>query len=237
MTISIFIAILIASLLAGWLINLCADTLPTRRAVQETWAWPFYALARVGWRQSTLAAHDAPTIAFRPWRTRIVWVLALLLGWLAAYRTHSLLASLVLASQAWFFLTVAVIDLEHRLVLNRMLALALPTLLLANWLGDGPPLSSALLGATAGFGLFLGLALAWPGGMGMGDVKLAGVIGLVLGLNSLWIALLLGISAGGLAGLCLLIRSQRRGQTLAYAPYLVLGAWLVLYFGAHSGPS
>ncbi len=229
---------LFSSLLAGWLVNLCADTLPTRRSVQETWGWPFYSLARCLPRWPTVASHCAQVAPLRPWRTLAVWGLALLLGWLAVYRTHSPLASLVLAGQAWFLLAVAVIDLEHRLVLNRMLALALPILLLASWISDGPSLSAALLGATAGFGLFLGLALAWPGGMGMGDVKLAGAIGLMLGIAGLWVALWMAILAGGLAGLVLLIRHHgRRGQTLAYAPYLVLGAWHVLYFGINLWPN
>jgi leader peptidase (prepilin peptidase) / N-methyltransferase len=221
----------IGSLLAGWLVNLSADTLPSRRAVQETWTWPFHPFvcwlpSRLGLRSAQLAGPQ------RPWRTLVVWAGALLLGWLAALRSGSPGAGLVLAGQAWFFLAVAVIDLEHRRVLNRMLAVALPPLLLAGWLSGGPPFSSALLGALVGFGLFLPVALAWPGGLGMGDVKLAGVIGLALGLTGLWIALLVGIMAGGLAGLLLLIRSRRRGQTLAYAPYLVLGVWFVLYGGA-----
>ncbi|MCX6047091.1 MAG: A24 family peptidase [Chloroflexi bacterium] len=231
------LSMLMSSLLAGWLVNLCADTLPTHRTLQETWAWPFRSLTHPLFRRTRSTIDAAQVALLRPWRTRIVWGLALLLGWLAVNRVHAPLASLVLASQAWFFLAVAVIDLEHRLVLNRMLAVALPIFLLVNWLNHGPPLSAALLGAAAGFGFFLVLALAWPGGMGMGDVKLAGVIGLVLGLGDLWTALFVAILAGGLAGLVVLIRSRRRGQTFAYAPYLVLGVWLVLYFGAHLGPN
>ena len=68
--------------------------------------------------------------------------------------------------------------------------------------------------------------------MGMGDVKLAGVIGLATGFNGVIGALLIGILAGGLAAAVILIRKRTaRGQTIAYAPYLVLGAWAALYYG------
>ena len=77
------------------------------------------------------------------------------------------------------------------------------------------------------------MALARPGGMGMGDVKLAGLIGLMTGLDGVILAMTVGILAGGLAALALLAsRRFDRKATMAYAPYLALGAWVALYFGA-----
>jgi prepilin signal peptidase PulO-like enzyme (type II secretory pathway) len=128
---------------------------------------------------------------------------------------------------------VAVIDLEYRLVLNRMLLAALPLLLLAQQLFGELSFGAALLGGVIGFSLFLLLALIRPGSMGMGDVKLAGVIGVAVGLPDLYLALLVGVLAGGLMGLFILIRSNfRPGQSVAYAPYLVLGAWSALFLRA-----
>ena len=122
------------------------------------------------------------------------------------------------------------IDFEHRLVLNRMLLFAVPLVLLGNILMGTPSLTSTLLGSIAGFGFFLLLALLAPGAMGMGDVKLAGFIGLITGLSGVMAALFLGILAGGIAGIVVLIRNRfRRGKTLAYAPYLVLGTWIFLF--------
>jgi prepilin signal peptidase PulO-like enzyme (type II secretory pathway) len=153
-----------------------------------------------------------------------------LLGWLAALCTAGWTEALLLAGLAWFFLAVAVIDLEQRLVLNSMLLPAVPLILLGQWLAGGPPLVSALLGGVTGFGCFLVLALIRPGSLGMGDVKLAGVVGLAVGIDHLGMALLVGVCAGGLASLLVLSRSGfRSGQTLAYAPYLVIGAWTALY--------
>ena len=136
-----------------------------------------------------------------------------------------------MALYGWFFLAVAIIDLEHRRVLNRMLAAALPLAALSSLVLYAPPPLSALLGAAIAFGLFLVIALVRPGGMGMGDVKLAALIGLVTGLAGVFVALTVGIVAGGIAAVVVLVRSRfDRRVTMAYAPYLVLGAWVALYF-------
>ena len=65
----------------------------------------------------------------------------------------------------------------------------------------------------------------------MGDAKLAGLLGLMVGFPGILFALLAGVIAGGLAALILLISGRaKRGQTFAFVPYLVLGAWLTLFF-------
>lgn len=167
----------------------------------------------------------------RPKRYAGVVLMAALFGELAYLRAGWSLLGAVIALQAWFFLAIAVIDLEHRRVLNWMLIPALPLILAGNWLVGLPTFRSALFGALFGFGIFLLLALIWRGGMGMGDVKLAGVIGLATGLSGALIAMLVSFYAGGIAALIILIRSRKRGQTMAYAPYLALGAWVAIFWG------
>lgn len=228
------VAIFCLSTVAGWVINMAADTLPLRRPWRETWRLPLWLLPAAPRRllgpalpERSLTKTGMPVARGR---YGAVFAAALALGLLAALQTSSLLDWAILATQAWFFLTIAVIDLEHRLVLNRMLLAALPIALLYNVLQHGPNLASTLLGGLAGFGFFLLLALLAPGAMGMGDVKLAGFIGLITGLSGVVAALFLGILAGGLAGLVVLIRNRfRRGSTLAYAPYLVVGVWFFLF--------
>ena len=80
-----------------------------------------------------------------------------------------------------------------------------------------------------GFGVFFLLALIGRGAMGLGDVKLAGVIGLMTGYPLVVAALALGIVLGGVAAIALLVtrRAGRKG-TMAYAPYLALGTIIVL---------
>jgi prepilin signal peptidase PulO-like enzyme (type II secretory pathway) len=166
-----------------------------------------------------------------------VWLVAIGLGWLAYERLGWQLESLLLAIEAWCFLAVAIIDLEYRRVLNQILLPLLPLIALVNFWTGAPDLISALSGASAGFGLFLFLALLKPGSMGMGDVKLAGIIGFAVGLQGAVIALLISVYSGGLAALAILLYHRfRRGQTMAYAPYLVLGAWIALYFGSEIWP-
>ena len=130
---------------------------------------------------------------------------------------------------AAFFLTVLVIDLEHRRVLNIMVGPAAGIALLAAALHGIPSLLSALLGGAIGLGLFLLVALIGRGKMGMGDVKLAGLIGLVTGYPDVLSALFIGILLGGLGGIALLI-TRRAGlkSFMAYAPYLSIGVLIVL---------
>ena len=74
---------------------------------------------------------------------------------------------------------------------------------------------------------FVALALMLPGGFGMGDAKLAGLLGFLLG-SSVVPALLIGTLAGGAIGAVLLARSRSRGATIAYGPYLALGAAIAI---------
>lgn len=223
--------ITVVGLLAGWLVNIVADTMPEKRSVRTTWYWLIYQLPP--WLLQRWGLELSPeSCPRRPWRYSCVCFTALALGWLSYLRLGWQIEGLIVTIESWFFLAVAIIDLEHRRVLNRMLLAALPAIFLFNLLLGWANIPSSLLGAAVGFGIFLLIALIVPGGMGMGDVKLAGLIGLATGLSGVLIALYVGILTGGLAGVAILVYHRfRRGQTMAYAPYLVFGAWFVLYDG------
>ncbi|MBX3014639.1 MAG: prepilin peptidase [Caldilineaceae bacterium] len=225
------IGVLCWGLVAGWVVNLVADTLPKRQAMHTS---PLWFLAQ----QSRPALAGSRTGAQTPRRQRYlgVWVAAILLGGLVFWQLGWTPKALLVAVEAWFFLAIAVIDLEHRIVPNRMLLVAAPIVLVANLLLGELAFASLLLGAVAGFGFFLVLALLAPGGMGMGDVKLAGLIGLTTGLASVVPALFIGILAGGVASVVILLTNRLRSpaerkQTMAYAPYLVVGVWVTLLKG------
>ena len=95
--------------------------------------------------------------------------------------------------------------------------------------GTPTPLN-ALIGGALGLGIFLILALISRGSLGMGDVKLAGVIGLMVGYPDVTTTLILGVILGGLAALYLIVvRRAGRKATMAYAPYLSLGAIYSLF--------
>ena len=134
--------------------------------------------------------------------------------------------ALLLAVAGSFLLLVTIIDLERQLVLNAVLLAALPLALLAApfWSADlRDPVWSvssfevsafldALAAGAAGLGGFMLLAIAVRGGMGWGDVKLAGVIGVWVGLRGLPVALMVAVMVGGLVALGLLVsrRTHRR---------------------------
>jgi leader peptidase (prepilin peptidase) / N-methyltransferase len=128
----------------------------------------------------------------------------------------------------------ALIDLEHRIIPNRLTALG-AALALVLGLALDPAGEPARLIAGAGAGGFLLVAaLAYPGGMGMGDVKLAGMMGLFLG-AAVAPALLIALLAGTLLGAAIVARKgAREGRKTAvpFGPFLALGALLAVFVGS-----
>jgi leader peptidase (prepilin peptidase)/N-methyltransferase len=123
---------------------------------------------------------------------------------------------------------IALHDLATRRIPNRIvypaafLALVLRAMFAPSHLDE----SAAAGGATLLF--FLLVALAARGGFGMGDVKLAALLGVLLG-SAVLPALVLGTALGAVASLALLAtRRVSRGATLAYGPYLCLGGGLAI---------
>ncbi len=93
------------------------------------------------------------------------------------------------------------------------------------------PLSvmDAALGFAAGFGIFFLLAVAVPGGMGGGDIKLMGMLGLFLGLKAVLITIFLGSFIGAVIGLIGKLFFGK-GSKIPFGPYLVAGAIAALFF-------
>jgi len=100
--------------------------------------------------------------------------------------------------------------------------------------GDPGPLLTAVAAAAVFAVLYAIPAFARPGSMGMGDVKLAGVLGLFLGwlgATSAVVGLVAGFLLGGIAGAALLLTGRGRGAKLALGPWLLAGAWVGILFG------
>jgi leader peptidase (prepilin peptidase)/N-methyltransferase len=101
--------------------------------------------------------------------------------------------------------------------------------------GDYSQLLPAAVGGAALFVLYFVMALVYPGGMGFGDVKLAGVIGLMLGFLD-WGSLIVGAFAafllGGLFGIALVLtRKAGRKSGIPFGPWMLAGAWVGIFFG------
>jgi leader peptidase (prepilin peptidase)/N-methyltransferase len=93
----------------------------------------------------------------------------------------------------------------------------------------------ALIGAAALWAFYRLLHAVYPGGMGYGDVRLAGVLGLYLGWlgwDRLIVGAFLGFLVGGLGGAVLLgLRRTSLKSEIPYGPYLLAGAWLGVFLG------
>jgi leader peptidase (prepilin peptidase) / N-methyltransferase len=130
---------------------------------------------------------------------------------------------------------VALIDLEHHVIPNAITApAALVALLLGTALDTSGEPARLIAGAAAG-GFFLLAAIASPRGMGMGDVKLAGLLGLLLG-REVAVALLGALIAAVLVGLVVMARrpaGERRSAGVPFGPFLALGG-LVAVFAGHA---
>jgi prepilin signal peptidase PulO-like enzyme (type II secretory pathway) len=122
-------------------------------------------------------------------------------------------------------------DLERRIIPNRIVVPAWIAVLLAH-LALHPHHWVEWLVSSFGAGLFfLAVVLAYPGGMGMGDAKLALLIGAALG-YAVVTALLLGTVAAGLVAAVMLFRegSTARKRAIPLGPFLASAAILVLLF-------
>jgi leader peptidase (prepilin peptidase)/N-methyltransferase len=135
-------------------------------------------------------------------------------------------------------IAVAAIDLEHRIIPNRIVYPAAPVFAIAiviGWAVDLPldPARAAIGLLTYG-GFFLVIAFISPRGIGMGDVKLTALIGLVLGalgLRYVGVAAGVAILAGGLGGIVALLLGRGRKSAIPFGPYLSVGAIVAVLWG------
>ncbi|HEY7282799.1 MAG TPA: prepilin peptidase [Actinomycetota bacterium] len=133
---------------------------------------------------------------------------------------------------------VSIIDLQRRIIPNRIVYPSVVVfgvaMLVLDLTDRGPNVVHGLIGLAAYGGALLVVALIAPRGMGLGDVKLAGLIGLVLGsiaLSRVAVAAGAGILLGGLAGVVALIMGRSRKTALPFGPFLAAGAAIAVFFG------
>jgi leader peptidase (prepilin peptidase) / N-methyltransferase len=126
---------------------------------------------------------------------------------------------------------VSAIDLEHRIIPNRIVLPAAAVMLVANTaLHPSPRWALGALGAS---GFLFAAALVYPAGMGMGDVKLALLMGAALG-KTVPVALMAGMLAAMIPGLYLIARhgSKARKMGIPFGPFLAIGSVAALFWGA-----
>jgi leader peptidase (prepilin peptidase)/N-methyltransferase len=136
----------------------------------------------------------------------------------------------------WILLALALLDWRHLWLPERLtIGLAIAGLAIG-WLGIGAPLPDRLIGGIVGFVAFEAVRLGYRWlrgreGMGGGDVRLFGAIGLWLGWRSLPIVLLVASLAGLAWALVLVVRRMGPVGKLPFGAFLSLAAWLVWLVG------
>lgn len=236
----------LTGLFLGRLLNLTIDRLPSTRASTE-------ASLRCEGRHSIAFINLVPLIGYlwrRGWcpscrgKAPVRWLaveaMTVLVCGLIGYQYGLTLSAAVLIFYCALFIHLAFVDLEHSLILNRVVLPALPAALalfpfspLGQSWGLGEAYLRSLGGLGLGFGIMLLVYLAARGGTGAGDVKLAALLGAMLGFPQIAAGLPLGFILGGLAGLTLLIlRLKRRTDAIPFGPALIIGAATVLLGGA-----
>ena len=156
----------------------------------------------------------------------------------AALVFEDLWATALLAPFLGLLFALSVIDIRHHKIPNRLVYPAI--LLSAAWVVVADLAGSKLSSPSAGIGFLaygvglLIVALISPRGMGMGDVKLAALVGLVvgsLGLDHVAVAAGLGILLGGIGAIVALVAGAGRKTPIPFGPYLAAGAAVATFVG------
>ena len=255
MEILLIVTFAILGLVVGSFLNVCIDRLPGNKSIVFP---PSHCQAC----QRKLATKDLiPVVSYLMLRgrcrycrayipRRIFWVelstgvIFALLAW-----HFGLSVELgVMAFYASLFTVIFVIDLEQGLILNKvvypgMVVALLLSLLPHSWLINQttwltlviqPSIASAALGGAIGFVIFLLIAFLSRGGMGWGDVQLAGLIGLATGFPLVFVAIIMGAILGGIVAVALVIAKRRTFKsTVPFGPFLALTAMVTLLWGSN----
>jgi leader peptidase (prepilin peptidase) / N-methyltransferase len=133
---------------------------------------------------------------------------------------------------AAMLIAVTGIDLEHRIIPNKIVVPMLAYGIVATAIVRPDFLVEALIAGAAAFGFLFLIALVHPKGMGMGDVKLVAVMGVFLGLP-VAPALLIGFLSGSIVGMAVIAKHGAAGRKrgVPFAPFLALGGLIALLAG------
>jgi prepilin signal peptidase PulO-like enzyme (type II secretory pathway) len=224
-------------LAVGSFLNVVAARLPEQRSI----VFPGSACGACG---TAIAWHDnVPLVSYALLRGRCrscasrislmypaveLATAALLAGCLVAFGL-----SLRTAAAAVFCAALVVVtatDLTHRIVPNRVVLPGFAVVLALMTVAEPSP--QWALGAAGASGFLFAAALAYPSGMGMGDVKLALLMGAALG-RTVSVALLIAMFAALVPAVVLLARhgSTARKMAIPFAPFLALGSVVALFAG------
>lgn len=123
-------------------------------------------------------------------------------------------------------------DLSYMIIPNKVLLFFLPLFIVLRFIEPLTPWVSSVTGAVVGFGLIAVIILISNGGMGAGDMKLFGVLGIVLGLKNVLLTFFLATIIGAVVSFSLLLfKKLERKQSIPFGPFIVIAAIVSYFFG------
>lgn len=127
---------------------------------------------------------------------------------------------------------VFVSDYTYMIIPDKVLLFFLPLVVLERIFIPLSPWWDSLIGAGTGFGLLLFIALVSKGGMGGGDIKLYGVLGIILGMKLVLLSFFIAVFFGAfLGGIGMLIGRVKKGKAIPFGPYICLGVLVSYFYG------
>jgi leader peptidase (prepilin peptidase) / N-methyltransferase len=224
-------------LAVGSFLNVVAARVPLRRSIVHPGSACMGCGTQLEWRDNIpllswalLRGHCRTCSAAIPVRYPAVELVTALLVAGSFWKFGLSAEAVVAAGFCVVLVVISAIDLEHRIVPNRIVVPAAGVALVAQTMIYPSP--EWLLAALGASGFLLLAALVYPAGMGMGDVKLALLMGAVLGRN-VTVALMVGMIAALVPSLYLFARhgSKARKMGIPFAPFLAFGSVVALFAG------
>jgi len=143
--------------------------------------------------------------------------------------TLNLLLALIVVSLA---MIIVVTDITYSIIPNKVLLFFLPILVIMRIILPLDPWWSPILGSIVGFGLLFLIIVVSKGGMGAGDMKYFGLLGIVFGFPQILLVFFLSTLYGAVVnGLLLLMKKVSRKSRVPFGPYISFAALTVIYFG------
>jgi leader peptidase (prepilin peptidase)/N-methyltransferase len=219
-----------AGYVAGTLIALFLDRMytgaPIRGPIRLCEHGSGNALLWTGMPGYLLTRGKTPDGCRAPARLWYLPLVGLLAGVLIAVRATDARQALLVSAFSLVLLAFVGTDFERHLLPNRLMYPSIVIAIALCWAWPGRTPNEVITGGMLGFGVMFVVSLIMPG-FGLGDVKLAALLGLLAGISNTMPALAAGMIAGGIAsGIMLATRRAGRRTAMAYGPYLALGAFL-----------
>jgi leader peptidase (prepilin peptidase)/N-methyltransferase len=129
-------------------------------------------------------------------------------------------------------LVIAVIDIEYSLILNILTYPGILIALMCSFLRPEIGITGSIIGLFSGLVTIVIIIYASRGGMGIGDAKMAALVGAILGFPMVFLALLVAVVTGGIVAVILIAAKLKgRKDRIPFGPFLAWGGWLALVFG------